>query len=140
MASEAFIYSIPLIIFFTLILVYSFTGAYIEKKNLIVGHETTIVLVIALIASLVVHLYDPDGNSNIRTVLEFNEAIFFYVCLPPIIFASGFNMRRKKFFANIGYILLFGILGTLVTFIVFGLLTYGFIATGKIMIAQKGEE
>jgi NhaP-type Na+/H+ or K+/H+ antiporter len=34
-------------------------------------------------------------------------------------------MRRRRFFANIGYILLFGVLGTILTFLVFSGLTYG---------------
>ena len=62
--------------------------------------------------------------------MEFNEEVFFYICLPPIIFSSGFNMRRKKFFENIGYIILFGVVGTVITFIVFSALTYGFMKAG----------
>ncbi len=52
------------------------------------------------------------------------------MCLPPIIFASGFNMRRRRFFDNIGYIMLFGIFGTLFTFFVFTGLTYGIMQSG----------
>jgi hypothetical protein len=33
-------------------------------------------------------------------------------------------MRRRRFFENIGYVLLFGIFGTIVTFFVFTGLTY----------------
>ena len=51
--------------------------------------------------------------------MAFNDDLFFYFVLPPIIFASGFNMYRKKFFANIGNISLLGVLGTFVTFGVF---------------------
>ena len=40
-----------------------------------------------------------------------------------IIFATGFNMRRKKFFENIANISKFGLLGTSLTFIFYGLLT-----------------
>ncbi len=39
-----------------------------------------------------------------------------------MIFAGGYNLKKKKFFENIRYILLFGILGTLTSFgIIFGL-------------------
>lgn len=56
--------------------------------------------------------------------MEFNGDLFFYFVLPPIVFASGFNMYRKKFFANIRNITLFGVLGTFITFAVFSGLTY----------------
>jgi hypothetical protein len=39
-------------------------------------------------------------------------------------------MRRKKFFANLGYIVLFGLVGTVLTFIAFSLLTWGFMESG----------
>ena len=54
-----------------------------------------------------------------QEVVKFNDDIFFYVCLPPLVFASGFNMQRKKFFENIANILLFGVMGTITTFVVF---------------------
>jgi hypothetical protein len=43
-------------------------------------------------------------------------------------------MRRKRFFDNIGYILMFGIFGTIVTFFVFCGLTYGFVKTNALMM------
>lgn len=55
--------------------------------------------------------------------MAFSDDLFFYFCLPPIVFASGFNMQRKKFFANIGNIVLFGLIGTIIAFVSFSLMT-----------------
>jgi len=39
--------------------------------------------------------------------------------LPPLVFNSGFSMRRKKFFENIGNIIIFGLFVTLVCFAIY---------------------
>ena len=48
---------------------------------------------------------------------------FFYFLLPPIVFASGFNMQRGNFFANIKNVMLFGVFGTFVAFFSFSSMT-----------------
>jgi sodium/hydrogen exchanger-like protein 6/7 len=81
--------------------------------------------VAGLIVSAIVHYgLSPEQRPNYE--LSFSGNIFFYVCLPPIIFAAGFNMQRRRFFENIFYILLFGVVGTIVTFFIFSGLTYLF--------------
>lgn len=60
-------------------------------------------------------------------MMRFNDAIFFYLCLPPIIFAAGYNMKRKKFFEHFGYIMLFGLVGTIVCFLTFAFLSWVFV-------------
>ena len=62
-------------------------------------------------------------EAELRDILVFNEDYFFYFILPPIVFNSGFNMRRKKFFANLGYVSVFGFIGTLIAFVSFTLFT-----------------
>lgn len=115
--------SIGLIVIFVLLNFYIIGGAYLEKIHAPVGHETTIALIMGFIVSLI--LWKIEGTQAFAGFLSFNGPVFFYLCLPPIIFAAGYNMRRKKFFANIGYIILFGLVGTIITFIVFSLLTFG---------------
>ena len=66
--------------------------------------------------------------------LEFNTKMFFDVFLPLIIFATGFNMRREKFFENITNIAKFGLLGTLLTFIFYSTLTYLAVSFGKFQV------
>jgi NhaP-type Na+/H+ or K+/H+ antiporter len=104
---------------FLIILAYVIGGSFLEKVKSPLFHETGIAIVIGFTISLVAYLIDDDKFNDF---FKFNTDLFFYILLPPILFASGFNMRRKKFFQNIGYILLFGVFGTLVCFGVFTLL------------------
>jgi hypothetical protein len=52
--------------------------------------------------------------------------MFFTFILPPIIFAAGYNLRRKSFFKYFLYIFLFGVLGTILAFSTVAPLTYLF--------------
>jgi sodium/hydrogen exchanger-like protein 6/7 len=61
---------------------------------------------------------------------KFDDAIFFNFMLPPIIFSAGYNLRRKSFFKHMWYILVFGIVGTLVSFSLIAPLTYLFNSMG----------
>ena len=54
--------------------------------------------------------------------INFSEELFFYGLLPPMIFAGGYNLKKQDFGKNIKYILLFGVLGTIIAFgVIFGL-------------------
>lgn len=56
------------------------------------------------------------------------------ILLPPIMFEDGYNFPRRKFFQNILYINLYGLLGTVLNFfIVWGML-YGFNQASNIPI------
>jgi solute carrier family 9 (sodium/hydrogen exchanger), member 6/7 len=57
--------------------------------------------------------------------MAFDPDVFFYLILPLIVFPSGYNMRRKKFFANIGTIMKFGFIGTIICFSIYTGMTYG---------------
>jgi NhaP-type Na+/H+ or K+/H+ antiporter len=114
---------------FALLLLYVIGGGFMESRKFPVGHETGIALIFGLMISALIHFTSNDHGSSWE--IAFDPEVLFYVCLPPIIFASGFNMRRRRFFDNIGYILLFGVFGTITTFIVFTYLTYGFVKTGE---------
>jgi NhaP-type Na+/H+ or K+/H+ antiporter len=98
-----------------------------EHKHWLIGHETGVAILMGLAVSGIVWAADSKDLSN---GFLFDPTLFFYIILPPIIFASGFNMRRKRFFENIGYIMLFGVLGTLFTFVMFSALTFGFFNSG----------
>ena len=67
--------------------------------------------------------YMEMGNEEMVGLLRFRDETFFFFCLPPIVFASGFNMQRGNFFENFMTILLFGVLGTFIAFFIFSALT-----------------
>jgi len=46
--------------------------------------------------------------------LLFDQRIFFFIMLPPIIFAAGYNMKRRNFFKYFNAIMLFAIVGTVI--------------------------
>ncbi|KAL4436987.1 hypothetical protein ABPG75_004126 [Micractinium tetrahymenae] len=62
--------------------------------------------------------------AGLEKPLRFSPGAFFYALLPPIVFQAGFAMKKRQFFANSGAILMFAILGTFISALVFGLTTY----------------
>ena len=73
-----------------------------------------------MIVSFIIKLVDESAVE----MFKFNEEIFFDICLPLIIFASGYNLKRRKFFENIGNIEIFGIFGTVLTWALYSFLTW----------------
>merc|ERR1719317_774125 len=62
-------------------------------------------------------------GKGIDEEFSFDEEFFFIVMLPPIIFASGFNLRKDYFFYNFGTILVYAFIGTAIaTAVIAGLL------------------
>ena len=112
--------SVGAIVVYLMLLAYMIIGTLIERYKLSFGHEASITIMIGMLISYVAY---TTGNEEFGEMLKFDDNTFFFVCLPPIIFASGFNMQRGNFFANFSTITLLGVIGTLVTYVSFTSMT-----------------
>uniref|UniRef100_A0A4W6EDN2 Sodium/hydrogen exchanger n=1 Tax=Lates calcarifer TaxID=8187 RepID=A0A4W6EDN2_LATCA len=67
---------------------------------------------------------DVQDNEMLRKV-TFDPEVFFNILLPPIIFHAGYSLKRRHFFRNMGSILAYAFLGTVISCFIIGLLMYG---------------
>uniref|UniRef100_A0A3B4CU56 Sodium/hydrogen exchanger n=1 Tax=Pygocentrus nattereri TaxID=42514 RepID=A0A3B4CU56_PYGNA len=79
---------------------------------------------------------DVQDNEMLRKV-TFDPEVFFNILLPPIIFHAGYSLKRRHFFRNMGSILAFAFVGTVVSCFIIGLLMYGCVMLMK-QIGQLG--
>ena len=76
-----------------------------------------------------------DAHLGLRSVTFFDESLFVYILLPPIIFEAGFEpLIKRPFFRNLGTILLFAVPGTVLTTLVIGGALYAAGAYGAFRI------
>ncbi|KAI3804618.1 hypothetical protein L1987_26306 [Smallanthus sonchifolius] len=76
-------------------------------------NESITALVIGLCTGVVILLTSGGTSSHL---LVFSEDLFFIYLLPPIIFNAGFQVKKKQFFRNFMTIVLFGAVGTMISF------------------------
>ncbi|KAF3457302.1 hypothetical protein FNV43_RR01959 [Rhamnella rubrinervis] len=102
---------------------------------IIIGHlleenrwmnESITALAIGLCTGVVILLTTGGKSSHL---LVFSEELFFIYLLPPIIFNAGFQVKKKQFFRNFMTIMLFGAIGTLISF--------GIISLGAVHFFEK---
>lgn len=75
-----------------------------------------------MIVSALVHLVLQHSSINLShddyqpiEIISFNNEIFFFGFLPPIIFCSGYHLRRNLFWNYFGAITLLASLGTCIS-------------------------
>ncbi|KAL9235070.1 hypothetical protein vseg_009866 [Gypsophila vaccaria] len=102
---------ISITVFFTLICLCIIIGHLLEENRW--ANESITSLLLGLLSGGIV-LWIKKGQSS--RILVFNEELFFIYLLPPIIFNAGFQVKKKQFFKNFSIILMFGVLGTIISF------------------------
>nr|KYP58043.1 Sodium/hydrogen exchanger 2 [Cajanus cajan] len=91
-------------------------GHLLEENRWI--NESITALLIGLFTGVFILLTTGGKSSHI---LLFSEDLFFIYLLPPIIFNAGFQVKKKQFFRNFITIMLFGAVGTLISFCIISL-------------------
>lgn len=99
-------------------------GHLLEESRWI--NESITALVIGVCTGAVILLTTKGKSSHI---FVFSEDLFFIYLLPPIIFNAGFQVKKKQFFRNFMTIVLFGAVGTLISFFI--------ISLGAVALFQK---
>jgi len=115
-SEESHVY-IAYILLLSLMIVYVTVGTCMERRKCGFGHETGVVILCGIAAGAILSV----AGENIST--EFNPVVLFDFGLPFILYASGYNMRRRRFFEDINNITMFGVLSTVVCFIFLSLTT-----------------
>ncbi|KAG7393422.1 hypothetical protein PHYPSEUDO_009626 [Phytophthora pseudosyringae] len=84
--------------------------------------ESGAAMLVGMIVGVCARLFYPSRKE--MEFLRFNKILFYFLLLPPIIFEAGYSLHRKRFFDNFNTILLYAVLGTVVSTFVIGYLTY----------------
>lgn len=98
-----------------ILLIYTICSFVFSKLNFHFIHESGICMLLGAFISIAMSVFS-ESKYTTNTLVNFDEEIFFNLILPPIIFAAGYNLRKRAFFKYFSYSFMFGIIGTFITF------------------------
>jgi sodium/hydrogen exchanger-like protein 6/7 len=93
------------------LMTFIFASTYIPTCKIQIIHETSLTVILGFLGGIII-------KEQTHTFVAFNDQFFFYYILPLILFTEGYTMKHRQFFRNIGSILLFGVVGTIICFLV----------------------
>lgn len=98
-----------------IIMVYTICSFVLNKLNFHYIHESGICMILGAITSALAFVFFKHKPES--SLINFDEEFFFNLILPPIIFAAGYNLRKRSFFKFFSSSFSFGIIGTFLSFI-----------------------
>ena len=94
------------------------SGFHLNNKLSSVFPESCLLIIFGVALGLILYFANVSGY-------EMDSHVFFVFLLPPIILEAGYFMPTRAFFDNIGTILLFAVIGTLLNTALIGISIYG---------------
>ena len=76
-------------------------------------HEAGATILLGVLVGLMIS--GSSVSDEITDWLDFDESVFFFLLLPPIIFEGGYSLRSREFFANFGAICSLAFAGTTIS-------------------------
>ena len=116
--SVEFLVVLPLVMFAQVV------SAYLESRYPKLMHhlpEVGVIIILGMLAGAIISL---DNAHTLSPLKNFSPELFFVGLLPPIIFNSGFHLKRSLFFCNVTPILCFAVIGTLASAALIGIGMY----------------
>lgn len=113
--------SVALFLVLVLLICSFWTSYYLKVHRITAVHETIVGLFAGMFVGAALRI-TPLGM--VRDMLRFSNTIMLNVLLPPIILASGYELRQSRFFHNFGTIISFASIGTLVSACVIGVIVW----------------
>eukprot|EP00937_MAST-01D_sp_MAST-1D-sp2_P001623 g1623.t1 len=106
------------VIFLSLLLLLLSATSFFRRA---VGQAQRIVsLVVGVVIGAVIYYCAPSDAA----IMRFSDDLFFYILIPPVVFAEAFTVRKIKFFSHIGTVCAFGFAGALLQSVLLGYALY----------------
>ncbi len=111
------------VIFLSLLAIVLVLSKYLHDYPKLSGilPEAGMIIIVGTVAGSIINKFISNGENGsvAEGLLSFSPKIFFFILLPPIIFNSGYTLKREVFFRHIMPISLFAVGGTMIsTFVV----------------------
>ena len=123
-----------------ILILFTLSAPIFEKFHFHYMHESGLCMLIGLAFACINYFFAPLGKDNIKSLLLFNGDVFFNLILPPIIFAAGYNLKRKGFYKYLLYIISYGLIGTIINFGLVAPITYLFSSNNMFYVSHLGDK